>query len=288
MKIPKTSQIESALWLPILINGITGKMGIEIKKYWDERGYAVLGGANSSANSLENVVKHCLKKDRTITPIIVDVTSGEGFMAAVYVAAEYGLPIVSGSSGIVEKDYEEIKKIIEGKNIVVAHIPNFSLSAVKKIRQIVYFVKNNHEYSVAGIKEEHHLYKKDKISGTAMHIVKKMIETRGKSFDYDRETTMEKQIHEIVKGYEERGMVRVNKKVIGGIEVYGIRRKDVVANHEVMLKNIRTGEHVSFKHTTESRYAFMDGVRVVVRGVKELYEQGKSGLVVGLDNFLKN
>jgi len=193
--------------------------------------------------------------------VIVDFTVARATVAAARIAAEKGVNMVIGATGITPDDLDEMRKLADKDNIGIMVAPNFALGAVL----MMHLSKIAGKYmDHAEIIEMHHDRKLDAPSGTSQNTARAMAETRGSPF-----------LPPAVVGEdsESRG------KVVEGIQIHSVRLPGYMAHQEVILGG--DGQTLRIRHDQISREGFMPGV---VLAVKEIVK--KPGFVYGLDALL--
>ena len=144
-----------------------------------------------------------------------------------------------------------------------AVIPNFSVGMVL-LQQAAAAAASFYQH--AELTELHHNRKADAPSGTCIKTAE-MMEELGKSFN-----SPEVDEHESLSG--SRGGLRAS-----GLRLHSLRLPGLVAHQEVMFG--APGESYTLRHDTIDRSAYMPGVLLTVRKVRQL-----QGLVYGLERLI--
>ena len=148
--------------MKIGIIGITGKMGCILSDIIAQEAELTLTGGISSKNSEDDICELAKNSD-----ILVDFSQPKPAMSAMSAASKIGIPIVSGTTGLSENDFNEIRKF--SSLIPILHASNFSIGVqlmsilLKKASEILT------EFDVS-IVDKHHNKKKDSPSGTALFL----------------------------------------------------------------------------------------------------------------------
>jgi len=182
-------------------------------------------------------------------------------MPTVRVAAECGVNLVIGTTGLSPDDIAEIDRLSTTRKVGVVVAPNFALGAVIMMH-LSRIVAKYMDY--AEIIELHHDKKVDAPSGTALNTASEMAKSRGKPF-----------LQPATK--EERPESRGQQAE--GITLHSVRLPGLLAHQEVLFGG--PGQTLSIRHDTISRECFMPGVLMAIREVVK-----RKGLIYGLDNLL--
>lgn len=184
------------------------------------------------AGSLQEVVKQ--------GEVLIDFTSPEATVSNLRTAAEAGLAVVIGTTGIVGKMLEEVKEISKGVRCVMS--PNMSVGVNVMFRIAGEMAKILGKDYDMEILEVHHRFKKDAPSGTAMRLAQVLAASSNASL-------------EEVAVYERKGMIgeRTNNEI--GIQTW--RAGDITGEHTVMFGGI--GERLELTHRAHNRDNFARG-----------------------------
>jgi len=169
---------------------------------------------------------------------------------------------VSGSTGLLPDDLDQIKEQASSKGVGVISASNFALGGVV-LMHLAGIASKYFEY--ADLLESHHEMKVDAPSGTALSIAKSMIEGRGKGFE---QNFADLQTLDGTRGGD-----------FQGINVHSARMPGRVARHEVVFGAV--GQTLTMIHDSINRESFMPGVML---GVKHVV--GQQDLVIGLASVL--
>ena len=191
--------------------------------------------------------------------VVVDFSVATAVMPAVRLAAERGVNLVIGTSGLTSDDIKEIDRLAQAKSVGVAVVPNFALGAVLMMHLARIAGKY---FDFAEIIELHHHLKADAPSGTALSTARAMAKAKGKPF-----STPEG------KASAGRG------EQVEGISIHSVRLPGLLAHQEVMLGG--AGQTLKIRHDTIGRECYMPGVMLAIRGVVN-----RKGLVYGLETLL--
>lgn len=198
--------------------------------------------------------------DSTRPQAMVDFTLAHAVMPAVRTAAEKGVNLVIGTTGINQNDLAEIERLALTHKIGAVVAPNFALGAVL----MLHFARIAAKYlDYAEIIELHHHLKADAPSGTALLTARAMAKARGKPFLRPAEQ----------RQFPSRG------ENVEGVTVHSVRLPGLMAHQEVLFGG--AGQTLSIRHDTIGRECYIPGV---VLAIKEVVK--RQGLVLGLDALL--
>jgi 4-hydroxy-tetrahydrodipicolinate reductase len=212
------------------------------------------GSAVPFSSDLDYILFECQPE------VLVDFSTAQAVMPAVRLAAEKGVNLVIGTTGLSAEDIEEIDRLAKAKGVGVVMAPNFALGAVL----MMHLARIAGKYlDHAEIIELHHEGKLDAPSGTALATARGMAEARGKPFIAPPAD----------KKLDSRG------KQVEGITIHSVRLPGLIAHQEVILGGV--GQTLSLRHDTSGRECFMPGVMLAIRAVVK-----KKGLTYGLESLL--
>ncbi len=194
--------------------------------------------------------------------VIVDFTNREGLINLAKIAIPLGIPIVSGSTGLLEEDYTLLEEISKKHSCGILSASNFAIGAVLMMELSSIAGKY---FDYADLIESHHENKIDAPSGTAISIAEAAASKRGKNFEQNE---AEKQTIKNTRGGS-----------LGGVQIHSARMPGRVARHELVFGGL--GQTFTMLHDSIDRQSFMPGV---VLGVKEIVK--KKELVIGLDKIM--
>ena len=258
--------------ISVVVHGATGRMGAE----------TVRAIAAAEDINLVGATCHTDRGDALPTPagdvplstdlaamldsvhprVMVEFTHADACMAAAPLAADRGIHMVLGASGLNAEQLQILDTMSREHGIGIIVAPNFALGAVvlkKLAEQAAAF------FDYVDVVEAHHEMKIDAPSGFSLAIARGMREERGSDFERN-ETT----VHHLP---ETRG------GDVGGVGIHSLRLPGRSAHHEVILG--AAGQTLSIRHDTLGRDCYMPGV---LRCVREVIN--RPGLTVGLETVL--
>jgi 4-hydroxy-tetrahydrodipicolinate reductase len=149
--------------MKIGIIGITGRMGNMMSELLsdDER-----SGGSSSKTSRDELMQIIENSDA-----LVDFSTPCSTLKAIEFAAQRRTPVVSGTTGLSEKNQEQIKEF--SKVIPILHASNFSFGVHLMAAMIKKCAAALPDFDFAII-DKHHNRKKDAPSGTALFLAKQV------------------------------------------------------------------------------------------------------------------
>ena len=195
--------------------------------------------------------------------VMVDFTHPSVVYANTRAAIAYGLHPVIGTTGLSPAQLDDLQTFSDKASIGGAVIPNFSVGMVL-LQQAAAAAARFYDH--AELTELHHNRKADAPSGTCIKTAE-LMEELGKQFN-----APEVDEHESLDG--SRGGQRPS-----GLRLHSLRLPGLVAHQEVMFGS--PGETYTLRHDTIDRAAYMPGVLLCVRKVRQL-----QALVYGLERLL--
>ena len=195
--------------------------------------------------------------------VLVDFTHPSVVYEHTRGAIAYGVHPVIGTTGLSPAQLVELAAFAEKASVGGAVIPNFSVGMVL-LQQAASAAARFYDY--AELTELHHNRKADAPSGTCIKTAE-LIEELGKTFN-----PQQVEEHETLAGC--RGGQRES-----GLRLHSVRLPGLVAHQEVMFG--APGETYTLRHDTIDRSAYMPGVLLSLRKVRQL-----AGLVYGLERLL--
>jgi dihydrodipicolinate reductase len=224
------------------IHGASGKMGqmiIECLKDSNKAVVSALYDANNKnlgqfgkvANSLEELFANC--------DVVIDFTIKDGAINLINYARTNPKPLVIGTTGLGEEGEAVVKLASNTMPILMATNMSLGVAVLKRLTAIA--SKTLSEFDIE-IVEQHHRYKKDAPSGTALTLGESAANARGLSLK-----------NVMING--RNGLVGARNK--DEIAILAVRGGDVVGRHTVGFYN--DGEFIELNHTATSRATFAKG-----------------------------
>jgi len=234
--------------LKVVVNGATGRMGINVVKVViNDHSCELAACVASSSNKLLNK-PYDLVKSTTPLPIvksildikadvIIDFSTPVAVMQIIQSAVKMEIPLVIGTTGFNSSQSKELK--FASTKIPVFISSNMS-SSVFLFGFLAKFAANLFQIGKIEIVEEHHRFKKDKPSGTAL--------------------LLKDQIKQVFKTND--------------IPIHSVRVGDIIGNHSIKL-GLRN-EVITLSHSALSRELFalgsLDAAKFLVKQKNGIYE----------------
>ena len=172
--------------------------------------------------------------------IVIDFSLPEGTDKTLAFCAEHKAALVLGTTGLSEVQKAALKAlstqvpVVQATNMSVGM--NTLFATVGKIAKML-----GQGYDIE-IVEQHHRFKKDAPSGTAMSLAENICEETGRNLEQS-----------LVHGREGKEALRQP----GDIGMHAVRGGDIVGVHSVIYSTL--GETVTINHTAHSRDTFVGG-----------------------------
>jgi 4-hydroxy-tetrahydrodipicolinate reductase len=207
-----------------------GKMGKTIEQLALSQGHTIAGTIDhNSTDSLPNYTTEN-------TDVAIEFTHPEAAFSNISYCLKHGIPVVSGSTGWLEK-YDEAVKLCKEYNGAFFYASNYSVGVNLFFHFNEYIASKMEaykEYQVS-IREIHHLQKVDKPSGTGI-------------------TTAEG----ILKNYKDlEGWIADNPEEKTKLNIASEREPDVVGTHIVTYSS--EVDQIELGHIAHSRAGFAEG-----------------------------
>ena len=136
------------------LQGANGKMGIALQKELLDH------------EKFEWHAEWFAKSPEQTVDVVVDFSTPEGFLAGLNWCAQFGVPFVTGTTGLGQSETEALKKAAQ--KIAVLHSANFSMG-IFWLRKMLAGAQGIKGFDIV-IEEVHHTQKRDRPSGTALAI----------------------------------------------------------------------------------------------------------------------
>jgi len=214
---------------------------LEGKDIGEVIGAGKMGVPVSGAEKLAKVLKE-KKPD-----VLVDFTIADAAVDTIKTSAKCGVNVVVGTTGISDKQMDEIKGAIAENNIKAVISPNMAVGVNVFFKVIKDITKILNDYDIEII-EAHHKHKADAPSGTAVKAYEIIAEELGKNK---------------VCVYGRQGLVGARRQE--EIGMHAVRGGDIVGDHTVLFAG--DGERIELIHRAQSRQAFVNGVIKAIRFV---------------------
>ena len=197
---------------------------------------------------------------RVEADVLIDFSIATASVEAARMAAEKGVHVVIGTSGIGESELGALRELSRRNEVGVLVVPNFALGAVV-LTHLARIAARFFEY--ADIHETHHEAKIDAPSGTALALARAIAEN--KSFKHPDP--------------EKEPLPGTRGGNYSGVSIHSSRMPGRLAHHEVVFGAL--GQTLSLRHDSISRESFMPAVLLAVKEVAK-----RRGFEVGLEGIL--
>jgi 4-hydroxy-tetrahydrodipicolinate reductase len=269
--------------IPVVVAGALGRMGAEVigavvasgdcqlvaaidtspEHQGEDVGLALSRPELGVAINADFEASLCLASQQHPGSVLVDFTHPKVVYEHTRAAIAYGVAPVIGTTGLSAEQISDLADFASKASMGAAVIPNFSVGMVL-LQQAAAAAARFYDH--AELVELHHNRKADAPSGTCIKTAE-LMEELGKTFNQ-----AELEEHESLAGC--RGGLRAS-----GLRLHSIRLPGLVAHQEVQFGAL--GESYVLRHDTFDRAAYMPGVLLTVRRVRQL-----PGLVYGLERLL--
>jgi len=241
--------------LNIIVSGAAGRMGTRITALAnDDKNLKIVGALERKdhpkiGTDIGEVIRtgktgisitSDLNSIKEKAEVIIDFSSPKATTALSKIAAEKGIAMVIGTTGLEKEDINEITSNTVKTPFVLA--PNMSVGVNLLLKILADIAKvTGDDYDVEII-EAHHKLKKDAPSGTAMKMANVLASALNRNLDE-------------IAVYARKGLIgeRTQKEI--GIQT--IRAGDIVGEHTVLFGGL--GERIEITHKASSRDTFARG-----------------------------
>ncbi|HUU27853.1 MAG TPA: 4-hydroxy-tetrahydrodipicolinate reductase [archaeon] len=186
---------------------------------------------------------------RSVLPksgVVIDFSLPDGVEETAQACLEFGVPLVTGVTGIKEKGADKLREA--ASRVAVVWAPNMSVGVNLMFKVAAEVAKVLGEDYDVEIVETHHRFKRDAPSGTA----KRLAEVIAASLNRDLEQ---------VARYGRQGIT--GERNPSEIAIHALRSGDVVGEHTVIFGAL--GERFEITHRAHSRDTFARGAVVAAR-----------------------
>ena len=224
--------------MKIIILGY-GRMGKEVEKAALARGHQII--EKIDINNRDSLTTELLQK----ADVAIEFTTPESAPENYIKCFEVGLPVVSGTTGWLDRE-EEIKQKCKEKNGTFFYASNFSLGVniFFEVNKFLAKLMNKiNQYDIS-VEETHHIHKKDKPSGTAITIASQIIDNHDKYITW-----------------------KLEGKGNGILPVHSEREGEIVGIHTVNY--VSPIDKISIRHEAFSREGFAQGAVIAAEFVKD-------------------
>ena len=232
----------------ILINGIGGRMGAEVKKLVLDgyRESSLVCGVDINPISIPEAPVYTEYADvKEEVDCIIDFSHHTATPALLEYAIERNIPVVLCTTGHDEAEMALINKAAE--KIALFHSANMSLG-VALLCELAKITAKTFPDADIEIIEKHHNRKLDAPSGTALLLAREIQKIREKAFF----------------SFGRQGQAKRMKDEIG---IHAVRMGNIVGEHEVIVGT--DTQTITLKHEAHSRSLFAEGAIVAADFIKD-------------------
>ncbi len=233
--------------MKILINGIGGRMGAEVKKLVLDgyRGSKLSCGVDINPVLAEAPVYTSFADVRETPDCIIDFSHHTATPALLEYAVSKNIPVVLCTTGHDEKELSLISSAAE--RIALFHSANMSLG-VALLCELAKTAAKTFPDADIEIIEKHHNRKLDAPSGTALLLAREIQRIRENAFF----------------SFGRQGQAKRIKDEIG---IHAVRMGNIVGEHEVIVGT--DTQTITLKHEAHSRSLFAEGAIVAADFIKD-------------------
>ena len=234
--------------MKILINGIGGRMGAEVKKLVLEgyRESSLACGVDINPVSIPEAPVYTAYADvKEEVDCIIDFSHHTATPALLEYATEKNIPVVLCTTGHDEAEMAVINKAAE--KIALFHSANMSLG-VALLCELAKITAKTFPDADIEIIEKHHNRKLDAPSGTALLLAREIQKIRERAFF----------------SFGRQGQAKRMKDEIG---IHAVRMGNIVGEHEVIVGT--DTQTITLKHEAHSRSLFAEGAIVAADFIKD-------------------
>ena len=236
----------------VIVAGATGRVGRVMMM-----GLPDVVGGFGSLNALDELARLASQAD-----VLVDFTTGSAAPDLLCAAAQHGLHVVSGTSGLSQEALSRIDRLLRENDRGGVWAANFAIGGAL----MMYFARVAARFmEAAEVIELHHDKKVDAPSGTAVQTAR---EIRAAHESDLPDPPVEKWTLQGSRG-----------AVDGGVRIHSVRLPGLNAHQEVLFG--AAGQILSIRHDALNREAYLPGVALAVREVGKVV-----GLRQGLDTLM--
>jgi 4-hydroxy-tetrahydrodipicolinate reductase len=221
-----------------------GKMGKAIEQIAVERGHTIV--LKIDFDNQQDLSKQNLQK----ADVAIEFTGPHSALNNVLKCLEYGIPLVCGSTGWLDK-WADAKTVCENNNGSLLYASNFSVGVnlfFEINKYVAALMSNQAEYNIS-MEEIHHTQKKDAPSGTAITLAEQIMANNSLKTNW----------------------VNENANHINELPIISKRIDPAPGTHSIKYSSII--DDIEITHTAHSRTGFATGAVLAAEFLK-----GKKGI----------
>jgi len=223
----------------VAVAGALGRMGREVVRLVEAADDLALAGTWDAQGGTD------LATALVGAGVVVDFTSPDGTLAVAAAAADHGVPVVSGTTGLSPEARAALADA--ARRIPILHAPNMSAGVAVLADLVTEAVRRLGDAFDVEIVEMHHRHKVDAPSGTALRLADAVAAARPG----------------IEKVHGRSGAAGPRRP--GEVAIFALRGGDVVGDHTVVLAG--PGERIELTHRASSRETFAQGALRAARWI---------------------
>ena len=241
----------------VVVAGATGRVGRVMLDGLGQYPDISVAGGFGSANAARELERLAPDAD-----VLVDFTTGSAAPELLCAAAQAGLHVVSGTSGLRDAALGDLDGALRKAQRGGLWAANFAIGAAL----MMHFARVAARFmDAAEVIELHHDKKVDAPSGTAVQTARDIRAARGGDLP---DPQVERWTLEGSRG-----------AVDGGVRIHSVRLPGFNAHQEILFGSL--GQVLTIRHDALGREAYLPGVALAVREVPQ-----RVGLVRGLDALM--
>ncbi len=217
-----------------------GKMGKTIEEIALQRSHEII--LKIDINNLDDFTAQNLSN----ADAAIEFTGPHSAFENVKKALSFGVPLVCGSTGWLDK-FDEIKKLLSEKKGAFIYASNFSIGVnifFELNKKLALMMTQRPDYEI-GLKEIHHIEKKDAPSGTAITLAEQILERNNRK----------------------KRWVNENSENVEDLEIISERIDQAPGTH--MVKYTSAIDDIEIIHTAHSRKGFALGAVMAAEFIKD-------------------
>ena len=229
--------------LKICIAGANGKMGLALQKVIasNPEKFVLLGAIKRVlSNSTSVLTVNHLDQFAQRPDVVIDFTRPEFALDIAIQAQQLSIPLVSGTTGFNQIQFEELQLIAE--DIAVLWSANMSMGIHLAMTLVKISTAVLADSAAIEINEAHHTQKLDAPSGTALALGREIASIKGKQLEQ-------------LMSFDSEQMVKKHAEDKIGFNV--IREGNIVGDHQVNFN--LDSEQLSIQHHAQNREVFANG-----------------------------
>jgi len=258
----------------LVVVGAGGRMGRRIVALAAESGHFDLAGAVDDATHPDQgkdvgipagvgALEVCLSAEfPQAADVVIDFSLPQATPQTLQFCRTQGVSLVLGTTGIGAALMAELRELAEEVPVVYATNMSVGMNMLfAQVGKIAHMLGPDYDIEIV---EQHHRFKKDAPSGTALSLAESISDATGRNYPQD-----------LTHGRQGKECLRQ----AGTIGMHAVRAGDITGVHEILYSTL--GETVTITHTAHTRDTF---VRGAIRAAQWL--QGKKPDLYSMQDVL--